>query len=109
MEILAYRGLRATYDFEVRFWRTKTGLEVDFILGDAEICIEVKINEHIDKTDLKGLFAFKKDYPSAVAYLVCQVPKKRRILLENGGFLTVIPWSIFLKDLWDNKIIKNKL
>ena len=32
MELLAYRSYRE-YDFPVRFWRTRSGLECDFVLG----------------------------------------------------------------------------
>ena len=42
MELLAYRSYHER-DFPVRFWRTKSGLECDFVLGrDGAIAIEVK-------------------------------------------------------------------
>lgn len=42
MELLAWRSYRER-DFPVRYWRTKSGLEVDFVLGrEAEAAIEVK-------------------------------------------------------------------
>jgi len=36
MEILAHRAYREL-DYDVNFWRTKSGLEVDFILGQGEV------------------------------------------------------------------------
>ena len=32
---------KPTYTRVITFWRTKAGLEVDFILGKAEVAIEV--------------------------------------------------------------------
>lgn len=106
MELNAFRGLKSLFEFEISFWRTKTGLEVDFILGNAEVAIEVKINTDINKTDLKGLIAFKNDYPESTCYIVCQAPKQRRITLENGGYITVLPWENFLEKLWKKAILK---
>ncbi len=39
MELVAHRSLSGL-DYEISFWRTKTGLEVDFVLGGGEIAIE---------------------------------------------------------------------
>jgi predicted AAA+ superfamily ATPase len=39
MEILAHRAYREP-DYDVNFWRTKSGLEVDFILGQGEVASE---------------------------------------------------------------------
>src|SRR3990170_823985 len=41
MEIVAYRSY-SSYNFRINFWRTKSGLEVDFILAQGEVAIEVK-------------------------------------------------------------------
>ncbi|MCB1827421.1 MAG: ATP-binding protein, partial [Coxiellaceae bacterium] len=47
---------------KISYWRTKTGLEVDFIIGDAELAIEVKISDHVRQQDLKGLIAFCEEH-----------------------------------------------
>lgn len=54
---------------DVYFWRTRSGVEVDFIVfGDAGFwAIEVKNTERIREKDLKPLMAFSKDYPEAKA------------------------------------------
>lgn len=36
MEMVAYRSYSAR-DFDINFWRTKSGLEVDFVLGSGKI------------------------------------------------------------------------
>ena len=46
---------------EINFWRTKTGLEVDFVLGNGRIAIEVKGTARVDNRDLKPLSSFAKD------------------------------------------------
>jgi hypothetical protein len=44
----------------IRFWRTKSGLEVDFVLGEGEVALEVKGLTRVDG-DLQGLKAFLQD------------------------------------------------
>src|SRR4030066_1998662 len=70
MEILAHRASREM-DYDVNFWRTKTGLEVDFILGHGQVAVEVKGARHIDNSDLKPLKAFIQEYRPRKALLVC--------------------------------------
>jgi predicted AAA+ superfamily ATPase len=50
---------------ELYFWRTRSGLEVDFIvLGELGFwALEVKNSEKIRLGDLRGLEAFLEDYP----------------------------------------------
>jgi len=57
MEIAAYRSY-SNSEFGINFWRTKSGLEVDFVLGAGQAALEVKGAKRIDKSDLKGLLAF---------------------------------------------------
>ncbi len=80
LETLVLQELRAInhykkLNYTIYFWRTKTGLEVDFILygKNGLIAIEVKCKKNPTKNDLKGLLAFKKDYPEAKCYMFCNV------------------------------------
>ena len=41
LEIIAARSYREK-EFPIQFWRTKTGLEVDFVLNRGEVAVEVK-------------------------------------------------------------------
>jgi len=43
MELKAYQAYRNP-ELEIRYWRTSTGFEVDFILGDMDVAIEVKVH-----------------------------------------------------------------
>lgn len=87
-------------DYEINFWRTKSGLEVDFILGGGEIAVEVKGTARVDTRDFKPLRAFIETYSPRGAYIVCN-EKTRRV--HNG--IVVIPWREFLQDLWTGKIM----
>lgn len=76
LETLVLQELRAINDYmecgyQIYFWRTKNGLEVDFILYGQKglIAIEVKSSSHVHSKNLRGLKEFKKDYPVAECYL----------------------------------------
>jgi len=104
MELIAYLSYyRKRY--KICYWRTKTGLEVDFIIGDAKIAVEVKIDQQVHKQDLKGLIAFCEEHPDATPIVVSQDNRKRNIELPNGKSIMVMPWREFLADLWGEKII----
>ena len=76
METLVFQELRALNDYlecnyQLYFWRTKNGLEVDFILYGPRglVAIEIKRSTHAHSKNLRGLKEFKKDYPPASCYL----------------------------------------
>lgn len=99
MELLAFRSY-SEKEFNINFWRTKTGLEVDFILGGGEVAIEIKGTDRIDIRDFKPLSAFSGEYSPKQAIIVCNEKEKR-----IHGNTEVLPWSIFLKQLWDGNIL----
>ncbi len=94
----AYTGL----EYRIRFWRTRAGQEVDFVLGDGEIAIEVKGSNQVERKDLRGLKAFADDHKPRHSILVCTEPDER--LTDNG--IRILPWSLFLERLWAGKIIR---
>ncbi|UCD85994.1 MAG: ATP-binding protein [Deltaproteobacteria bacterium] len=58
-------------DHELYFWRTKSGVEVDFIIyGDTFVAIEIKASRSISSKDIRPLKSFLKDYPQAQAFLL---------------------------------------
>jgi predicted AAA+ superfamily ATPase len=103
-ELIAYRGLN-DLDFSISYWRTKSDLEVDFILGDGEIAIEAKISSHVDRVDLRGLEAFAEEHQPKQAYCVSLTPKARKIALSNGAYVIDLPWQDFIQKLWNKEII----
>ena len=104
MELWAYRGLNEK-EYEITFWRTSTGLEVDFILGNGEVAIEVKISDSIKASDLHGLIAFQKTYRPKRTFVVNTSPRPRKMTLPDGNTIDILPWRAFLQALWKGKII----
>ena len=99
MEIRAHRSLREL-DYAINFWRTKSGLEVDFVLGNGEVAIEVKGTNRIDSRDLRPLMAFRDEYAPRKTLVVCNESVER--IYER---IRILPWRVFLRDLWEGKII----
>ena len=99
MEILAHRSYREL-DYDLNFWRTKSGLEVDFILGRGEVVIEVKGSSRIDSSDVRPLKAFIQEYRPAKAFVVCN-ERLPRVHEE----IRILPWREFLKMLWAGAVI----
>ena len=99
MEIRAHNSYYEI-DYEINFWRTKSGLEVDFILGGGEIAIEVKGFGSIQNRDLRPLNTFIETYNPRKALVVCNEKEERLV-----GKIRITPWQKFLHDLWNGKII----
>lgn len=99
MELRAHNSYNEI-DYEINFWRTKSGLEVDFILGGGEIAIEVKGSGRIEKKDLRSLNTFIETYGPRKAFVVCNEKEERLV-----GKVRITPWQQFLSDLWNGKII----
>lgn len=99
MEILGHRSYREL-DYDLNFWRTKSGLEVDFILGRGEVAIEVKGSSRIDSSDLRPLKAFIQEYRPVKAFVVCN----ERLPRVHEG-IRILPWREFLKMLWEGAVI----
>jgi predicted AAA+ superfamily ATPase len=78
------------------YWRTKSGVEVDFILygEDTFMVIEVKNSARINRKMINGLTAFKQDYPEAQAFLLYQGSEQR--LINN---ILCLLCEQFLRDL----------
>ena len=77
LEGLVYQHLRAWNDYydetnSLYFWRTKNGVEVDFIVyGERTfLAVEVKNSVHAERRDAMSLEAFVSDYPEAKALLL---------------------------------------
>lgn len=84
----------------VSYWRTASGSEVDFILGNAEVAVEVKSTDRPASDHLKGLRAWQEEHPRSRCILVCRAPRPRRA--EPG--IEILPWREFLGSLWRNEI-----
>jgi len=103
-ELIAYSELNEKH-YEINYWRTKTGLEVDFVLDKGRISIEVKISDNVVKQNIKGLVEFSKDYQPEKAIVVSLDPRRRKLIQENGTDILIMPWQEFLEKLWAHEIL----
>ncbi len=100
MEIIAHSSYSGLF-YPVSFWRTSSGIEVDFILGDHEISIEVKSTTLANDSHLKGLRRFKEEYSTRRSILVSLDSSPRKTIDQ----IEILPWNNFLDQLWEGKII----
>jgi predicted AAA+ superfamily ATPase len=83
-------------DVALKYWRTRSGNEVDFILYGKNIfrAIEVKNAATVHSADLRGLKTFGEDYPQAERLLLYR--GKERLLVDG---IRVVPCGEFLLEL----------
>lgn len=84
----------------LHFWRTRSGVEVDFVLfGPLGFwAIEVKNSPHIHPGDIRPLESFLEDYPEAKALFLYR--GKERLL---KGKVLCLPCEEFLSQLRPNQ------
>ena len=97
LEIVAFRSYRER-DFPIEFWRTKTGLEVDFVLGGGEVAVEVR--SRVRSRDLRPMRAFREEFRPRRAFIVTAENDRRRV---DG--VDVIPYGRFLDRLHAGEIV----
>ena len=95
MELKAYQAYRNP-ELDIHFWRTSTGFEVDFILGDMDVAIEVKGSQKIHSSHTKGMRALMEEHSIRRALIISMEKQPRK--LDNS--IEVLPWNNFLEMLW---------
>ncbi len=100
MELRAYQAYRQP-DLPIAFWRTSTGQEVDFIIGDMELAVEIKGTARVHAGDLRGLTALLTDQRVKRCVVVCLEEEPRRVHPQ----IEVLPWRVFLDRLWDGRLV----
>ena len=81
-----------------KFWRTKTGLEVDFVLNRGEVAVEVK--GRVRRGDLRPSMAFWDEFRPRRSIVVTAERDRRRI---DG--VEVMPYQDFLLELHAGDIV----
>ena len=79
------------------YWRSTTGFEVDFIIGD-HTAVEVKAKENVSLQDLKSLRALAEEKQLKRYLCVSLEPRARKI---EG--ISVLPLTDFLEALWNEE------
>lgn len=75
------------------FWRTQTGVEVDFILehGRRVLAIEAKLTQQPTYSDAAGLRRFLAEHPKTAGGLLLHSGQEIRRLDEN---ILAVPWTL---------------
>ena len=95
MELRAHASYRAA-NRRISYWRTTAGHEVDFVLGDAEIAVEVKATDAPNDNHMHGLRAWREEHPASRCLLVSPAPRARTT--KDG--IEVLPIETFFERLW---------
>ncbi|MFA6036933.1 MAG: DUF4143 domain-containing protein [Legionellales bacterium] len=97
-EVRAYLNYKDKH-LPIYFWRTSTGQEVDLIVGQLDLCLEIKASSFVREQDLKGLKALCSDQDVKQAIVVSQDEEMRKI-----GDILIMPWQVFCDELWSGKL-----
>ncbi len=99
MELKAYQAYRNP-ELDIRYWRTSTGFEVDFILGDMQVALEVKGSLHVHDAHTRAIKALLEEHAVAKSIIVSLEKEPR--MLDYG--VEVLPWQDFLERLWAGEL-----
>lgn len=102
LETLVFQELLAINDYfdlgyKLFYWRTSNELEVDFVLYGPRglVACEVKRSRKVNDKDLRGLFAFERDYPEAKLFYFYGGERKEQRnsiqLIPTEQALTTLP------------------
>jgi|GEM_PF-2396879 len=98
MELKAYQAYRNP-ELDIHYWRTSTGYEVDFILGDMNVAIEVKGSQRVNSSHIRAMRALMEEHTIEHAVIVSQDKEPRKL----DSNIQVLPWQIFLEKIWSGQ------
>lgn len=78
------------------YWRTASGIEVDFVVDDLAVAIEAKASTRVGSDHLRGLRALAVDHPRVPRRVVVCLEPKRRVT-EDG--IEILPPGAFIDAL----------
>ena len=104
LEQLVFLELRAAVDYQrqevsLSYWRTRTGVEVDFLLDD-HTAIEVKATRRVSSKDLRPLRTLAEELAPRRRLLVCREPYARKT--EDG--IEILPLRNFCEQVWSGEL-----
>lgn len=83
-------------NYNLTYWRTNTGLEVDLILStnayESPIAIEIKSKSNPNESDLHALKSFYSENTNAKLICLCTTPRAYKL-----GDIEVYPWEEGIK------------
>jgi predicted AAA+ superfamily ATPase len=95
MELKAYQAYRNP-ELDIRYWRTSTGYEVDFIIEDMKLALEVKGTQKVNSSHTREMRALLEEHTVENAVILSQDKEPRKL----DSHIQVLPWQIFLEKLW---------
>ena len=99
LEVMAYLSYMRK-NTKMYYWRSTSRFEVDLIL-DTQWAIEIKGTTSIQDKHLKGIRALKEE-GNIQNFAVVSCDRYERRTQDN---IIIIPWKLFLENLWSGKII----
>jgi predicted AAA+ superfamily ATPase len=97
LELRAYLEYKKKEEV-LTFWRTQTGQEVDFVLGD-QIGIEVKSTSQVIERHLDGLLALEQEMPLKKKIVISRDSTYRKVF-----GIEIFPYLMFINALWNDEI-----
>jgi len=80
---------------QLSYWRSTSGFEVDFIIGD-HTALEVKAKKNLSPKDIKSLRMLAEEGKLKRYICVSMEPRRRKI-----GNIDILPYKEFLELLWN--------
>jgi predicted AAA+ superfamily ATPase len=99
MELKAYQAYRNP-ELDIRYWRTSSGFEVDFILGDMNVALEIKGTKKVHSGHTRALKALLEEHRVDKTIIVSLESQPRKI----ESRINVMPWQVFLETLWSGEL-----
>jgi len=100
LELMAYKAYKYP-ELLLHYWRTSTGIEVDFILGEMEVAIELKTSRRIHESDTRALKILQEEH-GVKRLLLISFETEPKILAND---VECLPWKLFLDKLWNQEIL----
>ena len=94
-ELMSYRDYSSGEPLS--YWRTTSGFEVDFIIGD-HTAVEVKAKGYVAAQDMKSLKALSEEKGLKRFLCVSLEPRVRKV-----DQVTILPYKHFLEALWEGE------
>ncbi len=82
---------------QLSYWRSTSGFEVDFIIGD-HTALEVKAKNNLYPNDIKSLRMLAEEGRLKRYICVCMEPRRRKV-----GNIDILPYKDFLELLWSEE------
>ncbi len=102
-ELQAYRAYH-DLGYELAFWRTATGIEVDFVVDDVRVAIEAKASVHVHESHLKGLREIAREHPRVKRRVVVSLDARAR---RTEAGVEILPARTFAERLWGGGLIED--